>query len=314
MAATSNPRILLIANPKAGHHALGRNWDKEIHPVLTEILGQFDFEFTTAKNHASLLTRQSLDAGYSLIVAMGGDGTINEVVNGFFPRKQDSESSACLGILPFGSGGDFIRTVGIERDYRLAAKRLLSATVQMIDIGRIDFANREFPSRYFINTAQVGLGYHIMKHVNAKSKFLPALFRYITGSFQGYLSSDNIVVDVTLDNETPRRINLTNLIIANGQYFGRGMRPAPDAKLDDGWLDLAIIKNLTFAKFMTNFHKLYLPQKNIDRNLLEQIRAKTLIIKKTNTSEFLGTEVDGEPCGEGDLTLSILPCALNLKL
>lgn len=313
-SSSAAQKILLIANPRAGSKSLGYNWDKRIYPMLKDVLGKFDFEFTHSKNHATELTRDAIQNGYDLIVPMGGDGSINEVVNGFFEGKELLTSRTSLGILPFGSGGDFIRTAGIERDFRKAVHRLKSKERKLIDVGRIEFADPKHQTRHFINTVEIGLGYHIMKHVNAKAKFIPPLVRYVTGSFQGYLASKNTPIELTVDGSTPENINLTNLIVANGKFFGRGMKPAPKAELDDGWFDLVIIKNLTLAKFCANFYKLYLSQKNISKNIVEFKRMQQIRIRKLQATSFLGTEADGEPCGEGDQTLTLIPHAIKLAL
>lgn len=310
----AKPKIMLIANPMAGNKALSAKWNKEIYPFLKENIPAFSFEFTKRKGHATQLAAQAIENGYQLIVSMGGDGTNNEIVNGFFDGQRPRNPDACFGVLPFGSGGDFIRTLGIERDFKKAALRLNSKKFLSIDIGRVEFSLKNHPARYFINAAEVGLGALIMNRVNSKNKTWPALIRYVTGSFQGFLDYKNTLVDLTLDNKKKTNINLTNLIVANGQYFGRGMRPAPKAKLDDGLFDILVIKDLNFLKFVKNFHKLYGKKKRLPTSILETHRCRAIEVQVHHAPGQLKTELDGETCGSGHQKISLLPGVLKFKV
>ncbi len=325
--------IMIIANPVAGGNNLRKRWKRHLEPFLTKHLLKFDHKFTRAPGHATLLTREAIKAGYRVIVSMGGDGTLNEVVNGFFENGHQINPKTELGILPFGSGGDFIRTLKIERNYEKTIKRIKSKKCKKVDVGRVRFRDKRYNDRYFINIAEIGLGAAIMKHVNAKNRLLPALVRYLTGTFQGILKYKNIPVTLNLFPRTrepgnPRTkslmsqaskshrsdINLTNLIVANGQYFGRGMRPAPHAKLDDGVFDVVVIKDITLLKFLLHFPQMYTKKKLISSKVLETYQAHKVSLKALNRNPKLKCEVDGETYGQGDMTLQIIPGAIKVRV
>lgn len=307
-------KTILIANPNAGNRSLMKRWDKEIYPFLKDTLKKFDVEFTKKMGDATNLSTQACHDGYELIISMGGDGTLNEVVNGFFNNGSLINQDSTLGILPFGSGGDFVRTLRFDHNYKKAATHLTTKKTKMIDVGIIEYSNTDYNPRYFINIAEIGLGGAIMKRVNAKNKRVPAIMRYLTGSFQGFLDYQNIKARIHLKPQGSHQVNLTNLIIANGQYFGRGMRPAPQAKLDDGLFDVVVIKNLNFAKFIINFPQIYMAKKFVSSDILDYFQAEQIKVEVVNKDDRLSTELDGENHGEGNQLIRILPQVLRLKV
>src|SRR5262249_26868515 len=151
--------------------------EREFHrhrELLHEVLGGFDVELTTEPGHATTLTREALKSGAELVVAIGGDGTINEVVNGFFDGVRAVAPGAALAILPVGTGGDFIRTLGVPRDLEAAAHALSSAGERAIDVGRLTYIDEggARAARHFINIASFGMGGLVDRYVNRSSKAL----------------------------------------------------------------------------------------------------------------------------------------------
>lgn len=305
-------KVVVIANPKAGHGGLQRRWKRMIEPEIRQRFPNAEIYFTKHQGDATKATRHFLENDADLILIMGGDGSINECVNGFFNHGLPLSPHACLGIIPFGSGGDFIRTLQWPRDFRKALDRLKNGQVKKIDLGLVVLGNKPDQSRYFINIAEFGVGATIMKRVNRKNKKLPALWRYVSGSVQGFLDYKNVRVKLTLIPQAQFEMKLTNLIVANGRYFGRGMCPAPQAELDDGLFDVIVIKNMTVKRFLLSFPQLYLKKKNLPTALFESFRASQLEVELLNPKENLPAELDGETWGEGPLTVKMLPKVLNL--
>lgn len=306
--------IILIANPQAGGQALKKKWVSEIHPVLKAKLPPFEIQFTKHQGHATTLARRALHDGYRLIVSMGGDGTLNEVVNGFFENGKPVNPQAALGVLPFGSGGDFIRTLRFPRDYRKALTHLLGSATKKIDLGRVHFEDRKLSDRYFINIADVGLVAAIMRRVNAKNKGMPSLVRYVTATFQGFVDHKNTRVRLTLGSGKKMEVTLTNLTAANGRYFGNGMRPAPHARLDDGLFDVVLLKNMTLLRFALVFPQLYTSKKRVPKKYVASFRTNSIRVEALNGKKNLNTELDGENYGGGNQTITLLPKILNLKV
>ena len=191
---------------------------------------------------------------------------------------------------------------------------LTSKKTKKIDIGVIDFKNKRFKPRYFRNIAEIGLGAAIMKRVNAKNKKRSPLLRYVSGSFQGFLDYKNTKIRIKLDPQGSHIVNLTNLIVANGQYFGRGMRPAPQAKLDDGVFDVVVIKNMNLFKFIVNFPQMYTSKKFLSSKTLDIYQSSSIEVETLDNKHQLHTEVDGENHGSGCQSILLLPRAIHLKI
>ncbi|EKD50996.1 MAG: hypothetical protein ACD_62C00372G0004, partial [uncultured bacterium] len=226
---TPKSRAFVIANPTAGGGALHRKWNHLVRPLLKQGLGSFDFAFTTGPGDATLITRKALLSGHKRVVALGGDGTLNEVVNGFFESGKPVNTKASLAVLPFGSGGDFARSLAIKKTTSGFVQYLTGQHIKPVDVGRITIKGCA-SQRYFINIAEAGLGACIMAHVNNMNRRLPAITRYLTGTVCGFARYRNIPVNIHLSgpglpNTQISGVNLTNLIVANGRYFGRGMCP-----------------------------------------------------------------------------------------
>lgn len=310
MSAT---RLFFVVNPAAGRGHLGKKWQSHIRPLLQKKLGDLAFAFTLKPGDATILTRQALKDGYPRIVSLGGDGTLNEVVNGFFENQKSINPEARLGILPFGSGGDFIRSLSFSRDWRQGVDRLGEDQFCRIDAGRAQKLGT-MEERYFVNIAQVGLGGRVMLRVNALNRRWPALVRYLWGVACAVSSHQNVLAEVDFGDGFFQRLNLTNIIVANGQYFGRGMRPAPEAHLADGFFDVILVKNITRRNFWWHFPKLYRGTTMVPTAVTEFRRARCVHIRPVSQEENLVLELDGENWGFGEISLQVLPLALNVIL
>lgn len=309
-------KTFLIANTRAGSGKLGRIWASAVEPALRAIMPEFSHAFTERTGHATEIARKALREGFSTIVAMGGDGTINEVVNGFFDDGKPINSDAVLGILPFGSGGDFVRTVGIPRRFQKAAQILANGRVHAIDVGLVRFKESRFAPRHFINIADAGVVAAIMRGVERIPRTLPALSRYLGGTVLGFCNYQNVRVRLAFDGCDAGEYSLTNLVVANGRFFGRGMKPAPQAELDDGWLDVIVLKNTSLARFLVSvLPELYRGKIHAQTSSLHEIRrCHEVSVQVIDSRSKLPIEMDGETHGEGDATFTIMPRAINIVL
>jgi len=134
----TSKRHVLVVNPQSQGGALGRRWP-ELSKSIRRQLGSFEEVRTEGPGDATRLTAEALRSGADIVVAIGGDGTINEVANGFFEDGKPIRPESAMGVLPFGSGGDFRKTIGVPRDLDLAAHRLANGRPRTIDVGRLDF-------------------------------------------------------------------------------------------------------------------------------------------------------------------------------
>jgi diacylglycerol kinase family enzyme len=144
----------LIVNPAAGAGRTARKWP-QLRKLLQSIGLHFDYDLTEGPRHAVELARSAVGKGYALVVSVGGDGTVNEVVNGLY--ETGSIRDVTLGIISTGTGSDFIRTIGLPRSYEEAGRRLTHATGITVDLGLVDYRNGDsLAQRLFVNFAGVG--------------------------------------------------------------------------------------------------------------------------------------------------------------
>ena len=306
----------LVVNPKSAGGATARHFDS-IAQATRNAVGEAGHAFTERAMHAAELTRQAIGRGHDLIVAVGGDGTINEVVNGFFQPPRPGEPAApvqpgaALGLLPRGTGGDLRRTVGLDVNLWRCAERL-KGEPKSIDVGRVDYLDdggRE-AARYFINVGEVGVGARVVEIANASSKVLGGKLTFMLASLRALIGWHDLPVRASFDGGPPEELSVTTLAVANGRYFGGGMMVAPEAKLDDGLLHVTIWSGYTLADFVLKSGSMY--DGSHTKNSGTRTRtARTVRLEPAGT-EPVGVEVDGERIGRLPATFTILPGALKL--
>lgn len=230
---------LLIVNPRSANGSTGRRWG-EIQSSLRRVLPAFDTVFTRRPGHAALLAQDAARA-YSVVVAVGGDGTINEVVNGLMAAGQGAPGPA-LGVIPRGTGSDFVRTVGIPHDLLGAARVLAAGERRVLDVGRAQVAGLDGRPlvRFFINEAEVGMGAAVSDAVNRSSKRFGAL-SFWWGILATVFRYRDRQITLRADGGLAEDLAVNNIWIANGRYSGGGIRSAPRAQPDDGLLDVVVV-------------------------------------------------------------------------
>jgi len=301
--------LLLIVNPRSAGGATGRHW-QEVESLLRQKLDlSFDVAFTQHAGHATLLAREAAGR-YPCVVAMGGDGTINEVVNGLVDDNGPLRPDLRLGIIPRGTGADFIRTLGIPRDLEGAAARVARGQVREVDVAKVhfrDFGGRD-TARFFINEAEIGMGAATCQAVNRSSKRLGPRLTYLWSILVTMFRYRDQWVTLTLDGGEPWRLLLNNAWVANGQYSGSGIHMAPRARLDDGLLDLVAIAHMGLVDKIVRLRKLrsgeFVDQPGVTYATARRIEARseaTVLI-----------EIEGEPIGMLPATFEMTGSRLNV--
>lgn len=308
---------LIIVNPKSAAGSTEFRWAR-IASDLAKNFGAFHVEFTRQAGDGIEIARKAASDGQKLIIACGGDGTINEVANGILQSGADAE----LGILPSGTGGDFRRSLGIDSNAAEAAKILRDGAMKTIDVGKVSFLdhNDKKTFRYFLNVSSFGLSASINERVKEKSAlaWLPgAAFRgkakFALSTLQEFFESDFTTVRVKIDEKEEKLLNTINFCIANARYFGGGMRIAPDAKIDDGFFDVVNIGDIRKAKILFNAYRLY-SGSHLDLSEVNQIKAKHIEIRAANEKQEIYLETDGELPGKLPAVYEILPQALKIRV
>ncbi|MBC7798579.1 MAG: diacylglycerol kinase family lipid kinase [Pyrinomonadaceae bacterium] len=306
---------LIIVNPVSAGGATGDVWAKTASDFAANF-GAFSVEFTKSGGDGMKIALEQAKLGRKFIIACGGDGTINEVANGIL----QSETNCELGILPSGTGGDFRRTLSVPANSIEAAKYLKNGATKMIDVGRAVFVNHEGEtvSRYFLGIASFGLSTKIIEKVKKDKPFDWLPFRKLSGqagfawsTLQTTLALKTTKARITIDENREKTLETVNFCVANARYFGGGMKIAPDAKLDDGLLDVVMFGDLSSAKILVNSYKLYQgTHLNVDN--VHHTNAKRIEIKPVN-DEIVPFELDGELVGNLPLTIEIVPNAMQIR-
>lgn len=316
-ATTDNFLPLVIVNPKSASGSTDARWARIASDLRTNF-GPFSVEFTRAPGDAMTLAEEAANSGSQLIIACGGDGTINEIANGILNSGEDVE----LGVLPSGTGGDFRRTLGIPDSTAEAAAILCKGETRTMDVGKVTFCDHAGieVSRYFVNVSSVGLAPHIVERVKSTTAFdwLPAKSlrgraNFAVSTLQEILDLEPALVRVRFDDGDEHTLQTIAFCVANSRYFGGGMMIAPKAKINDGLFDVVNIGDLGTAKILLNAYSIY-------RGTHEEIpevkstRASRVEISAADPSKTILLETDGELPGKLPATYEIGPSALRVRV
>lgn len=302
---------LFIVNPRSADGTTGSQWAR-LEAMITREGLRGEARFTEGPGHATELVRSALAEGQRLIIAVGGDGTVNEVVNGFFsPQGASLAIDAELGLICRGTGCDFIKSLGIPKREDLAAKRIYHGSSQVIDLGRADFRDAEGrqTSRFFGNIAEAGLGGAVAARANRRSKALGGFASFLMSTLATVATHQPQPMTVQFDDAPPETLKALNLVVGNGRYFGGGMHILPGAQLDDGFFDVLLMGDLGRGELMRNLAKVYLG-KHLSHPGLRHLRARRV---QVSSSEPLLLDLDGEQPGVAPATFTIQPAALRVR-
>ena len=302
-------KTAFVVNPHAGNGETGREWPR-IHARARDVLGVFDAHLTQGPGDATRITRERLREGVDRIVCVGGDGTLNEVINGFFDEHGPLSGEAVLGFLPNGTGCDFSRTIPIPTGLGPSLETVRAGFVRTIDLGRIRFQDHsgQTRSRYFHNIASFGLGGEVVDRVNRTSKACGPFLSFIGGTLKSLFSYAGKRVRLQLDGGEPETTAILNIAVANGRYHGGGMLVAPDALPDDGLFHVTVIGMMPLPLVLWHLPKLYLG--GIDK--IRQVSRRTAGKVIATSEQCVLLDVDGEQPGVLPAELTIVPGALKL--
>lgn len=293
----------IIINPTAGANSTYRMWP-HIQSLLRHDGLSFDFQYTEGTGHAISLAREATNDGYRLLVAIGGDGTINEVANGLLSAS--GCLSTVLGIVSTGTGNDFIRSMGIPRDYISACKCLVARRQTLIDAGKVQYyRNGKREERYFINSAGVGFDAEVNDAANHLPKQMGHTIPFVLGLLKTLPAYKNKDVTLNIDGQ-PESKRVLSIVVSNGAYFGGGMKIAPDARLTDHQMDVISIGNVSKAELLKVFPRVY-KGTHISHPKVNVKKACQVMVESASR---LLLQADGEMLGEGPATFQIIPAAL----
>jgi YegS/Rv2252/BmrU family lipid kinase len=299
---------LLIVNPASANGATGRNLESIARQVRAS-LGEFETLLTRAVGDGAALARQAVEAGRGLVVAVGGDGTASEVVDGLLSGGYLGE----FGFIPRGSGGDFRRSLGIPADVPGAARQLVASDRRQVDLGRIQFAGLDGRPgvRHFCNVASCGITAVVARNVNAGIKVLGGPIAFKLASARALLGWRDQSVRWRVDGGPWTEDQVTALSVCNGRYFGGGIMVAPGAQFDDGLFDVTIWKGYNVVDFVVQQPKLY-DGRHLQLPKTRVLRGHDIEVEPLHGAPVL-LEVDGEQPGMLPARFTVLPRALTLR-
>ncbi len=303
--------MLFVVNPKAAGGEVSRRWPK-VQSRLRPLVEEMEVEYTSGPMTATRLIRSSLEAGEGNIAIVGGDGTVNEAFNGFVEDDRLVDRQARLTIIPVGSGTDYAKTLRLPIGLDQADQILQSEALLDVDVGKATYSNLEGDSetRYFANILGAGVDAAIMDKVNRSRKPFGGRAAFLWAILTTLPSYENEWVEVEVDGKPVARGPMNSVIVANGQYYGSGLRPAPMAEIDDGTFDVVLIGDVSLGEALSNLGKLRKGE-HLRLPKVNHLRGRKVVA--TSEQEVLA-EMDGEVVGRLPMDVAILPRLLPVRV
>jgi len=300
------PKTQIIVNPESDGGRTGGRW-KHIKEVIKIFLKDYKCEFTEKPRQATEISRTAIKEGSELIVGVGGDGTINEIANGFYENRKLINSETALGVIPSGSGCDFSKSLKIPSGFRKAMEIITQVSPSLIDIGKIRFINHEGnkEERFFLNIADFGIGGEVVKRMN-QNRTTRRTSSYLRSLIITFLNYKDKKLRIKIDGKEIPVENYMIGAISNGRIFGRGMKIAPHALLNDGLFDVVLIKGMKIIEFLRNGWKIYLGS-HLSHPKVSLIQGKKIEVLHESDEKNVLIEVDGEQVGRLPATFEIMP-------
>jgi diacylglycerol kinase (ATP) len=307
-------RPLFVVNPAAAGGRAGRAFP-HVRPVLERRLGPVDVVFTARAGHALDLSRDAAVGGRALIIAVGGDGTLNEVANGVLEVGGDT----AVGYIGQGTGGDFRRTLGLDHRLDRYIDALAAGRDRMLDVGHVAFAGPDGRprTRWFVNILSAGIGGLVDRHVAQTTKMFGGTAAYFWASVRALVESErgdvrcvSSLAGVTHDC----RLDAYMIAICNGRYFGGGMHVAPMAQPDDGRFEVISMDapgKLAFAALSrTIFRGEHLATPRVRHFACDRI---ALDLSSDRAKRVFLLDIDGEPLGGLPVEVDLVRNALRVR-
>jgi len=288
-------KYFFIVNPHSASRRTGRIWP-HVKEEFEKKLGRIDFAMTKGNIHATYLAGEALYKGYDRIVTVGGDGTLNETVNGFYDANGLINNNVVLGYFPSGTGEDLARTFKIENaGIAEHVDRIVNGVVKKIDIGNVQFlkADGSMHSRKFINEISAGFTANVASTVNTFPKFMTGKIAFLLGIAGSLAMLKNREITVKAGGKEIFSGKALAACVTNGKFFGGSMKIAPEAEVNDGLFEIIIIKNMGRIELIRKIGTIYEGSHIKDPKVMTA-RAREIQITSRHK---VGIEMDGEPVG-----------------
>ncbi len=295
----------LIVNPTAGAGRTAKKWPY-IKALLKNTGLRFEHDITEAPGHAIELAKSAVNKGYKLVVSVGGDGTINEIVNGIYATGDMKDVE--LGIIGTGTGSDYIRTIGVSKYYQESCHHLMNPMKKSVDLGMVEFTQNGQPAkRIFANFAGLGFDAEVVKATTKKFKNFGGKPAYLMGLLSTFTTYKNRQIQITINGQTENH-KVCTIVMSNGKYGGGSMLLAPNADPCDGLFDVIIIGDVTKPDLLRSLPRIYKGT---------HLTHPKVMVKRTNlitisSDEPMAIQADGDLLGEAPARFTVLPSVLNI--
>lgn len=298
----------VIINPHAGGGKGRIDWPA-IEGLLVKHSINFTYVFTEHKHHAVELAVASIKRGYRRIIAVGGDGTLNEIVNGLFIQKTVPASAVTIGVIAVGTGNDWIRMCNIPAGYENYVKAIKDENVFRQDVGRVEYTESRIQQhRYFVNAAGIGFDAQVVLYANRmKDVGKRGALLYVLSLLKTLVRYQHTKIAITVDGQSAQESTFS-LTVGIGPYSGAGMMQVPNAVANDGLYDVTMIRKISKWRVLLNIHRLY-NGTILNHPKTSSYRGSTIEIV-SNPPVLL--EADGESLGESPFRFTLLPRAINV--
>lgn len=297
--------VRIIVNPVAGAGKTLKLWPA-ISSLLDTLNLAYDPVFTDYPGQATLLAQEAVNNGCQTIVSVGGDGTLNEVVNGIY--RCGFPKNVSLGVISTGTGSDYIRTLHLPVDYHQSARILLGNKRQKVDVGIVRCKNggKEI-EKAFINFAGVGFDAEIVRTTTIKYKALGKMTAYLLALFTVLTTYHPKYVSINIDSEIKRQ-KVYTVMMSNGKYGGGGMYVNPNADPGDGLFDVLTVAGLSKPDLLWSLPRLYRGT-HLTHPKVSVVKAKKVEI---DSERQIAVQVDGDLAGFTPASFSVIPAAINI--
>ncbi|POZ92906.1 diacylglycerol/lipid kinase family protein [Petrotoga halophila] len=302
-------KILFIVNPAAGGGKALKVWTKNIYPILEKKKIEFDYLFTKKPYDGFNLALEGIKKGYKKIVSVGGDGTVNEIVNAIMLQDIIDPIEISVGSIGSGSGNDWGKSVGIPTNFEEAVINLQKDNFILQDVGKVSYIQKGVEkTRYFVNVAGMGFDAEVTYRANKSKKRLFGKLSYSLILFSVLFSFEDPYVEIKIDGKKVYENQALTLNVGICRYSGGGMMLTPKAKYDDGLFDITVVDKISVGTILANLRKIY-DGSFINHQAVKTFRGKSIEI---TSKEKLYLEADGESLGDSPLYFEIFPQRLKV--
>ena len=294
-----------ILNPCAGEKRLKKDL-KKIFACAERLDLDVDWVWTQYKGHASKIAQESVDNGCLNLLVFGGDGTLNEVVNGVFCSSIENKSDVCVALVPYGTGNDWGRFWGIGRNIEQSLGILKKGKEQLVDVGKTTLSGK---TSYFLNAIGMGFDAQVLKLASTiKNHFLKGGWIYSLSVFITVFIHKSVNMSIFCDGKNVLNERVYTISVGNGCYTGGGLKQTPDALPNDGFFHATVVKKLSFKAIVLAVKHLFFGNL-LDHPCVESYKTKRIVFKSDKPVEI---EADGVQLNaHSDVEVEVIPNAIK---